>query len=80
MKSTQIYINQYGVKTTKKLDKIIEAAKNHRDRNFKGYEVNGIPFSQFWCDTKRMRDLRNRFEIEVERIGGVDYTFGDCMA
>ena len=74
MKSTQIYINQYGVKTTKKLDRIILAAQNHTRRNFNGNKM----FCDF-LETKRMRDLRNRFDIEVERIGE-DYNFGDCMA
>ena len=79
MKNTEIYIDEYGTKTTKKLNKIIEAAQNHRDRNFRGYEVNGITFGDF-CETKRMMNLRNRFNAEVERIGGVNYNFGDCMA
>ena len=78
MKNTEIYIDEYGTKTTKKLNKIIDAAQKHRNRSFRGYEVNGITFGDF-CDTKRMRDLRNRFDIEVERIGE-DYNFGDCMA
>jgi len=75
MKSTQIYINQYGVKTTKKLDRIILAAQNHTRRNFNGNKM----FCDF-LETKRMMDLRNRFEVEVERIGGLPYNFGDCMA
>ena len=79
MKNTEIYTNEYGTKTTKKLDKIIIAAQNHTRKNFKGYEENGIPFSQFG-DTKRMLDLRNRFEMEAERIGGLNYNFGDCLA
>ena len=75
MKSTQIYINQYGVKTTNKLDRIILAAQNHTRRNFNGNKM----FCDF-LETKRMIDLRNRFEVEVERIGGVPYSFGDCLA
>jgi len=78
MKNTDIYYTEHGVKTTKKLDKIIAAAQNHMRRNFRGYEVNGITFGDF-LDTKRMSGLRNRFEAEVERIGGVDYYFGDCL-
>ncbi len=72
------YINQYGTKTSKKLDRIIIAAQNHMRRNFRGYEFNGITFGDF-CDTKRMSSLRDRFDAEVEAIGGVNYTFGDCM-
>ena len=79
MKNTDIYFNDYGTRTTKKLDKIILAAQNHTRRSFKGYEENGIPFSQF-SDTKRMLNLRNRFEMEAERIGGLTYNFGDCLA
>tara|TARA_R110001632_G_scaffold163003_1_gene281472 strand:- start:258 stop:497 length:240 start_codon:yes stop_codon:yes gene_type:complete len=79
MRATDIYIKENGTKSTKKLDKIILAISNNVRKNFKGYEVNGIPFSQF-SDTKRMQDLRNRFEIEVERIGGVPFTFGDVCA
>ena len=75
MKNTQIYINQYGVKTTKKLDRIILSAQNHTRRNFNGNKM----FCDF-LETKRMMDLRNRFEVEVERIGGVPYNFSDCLA
>ena len=69
------YINQFGVKTSKKLDRIIKAAQNHTYRSYKG--------NKMFCDflgTKRMSDLRTRFEAEAENIGGVDYTFGDCLA
>lgn len=78
MKSTDIYYTEHGIKTTKKLDKIIIAAQNHMRRNFRGYEFNGITFGDF-CDTKRMSSLRDRFNAEAERIGGLDYYFGDCM-
>ena len=69
------YINKYEVKTSKKLDRIISAAQNHTRKNFNG--------NKMFCDflqTKRMIDLSTRFELEVENIGGVDYTFGDCLA
>ena len=29
---------------------------------------------------KKMLELNRRFQEEVENIGGVDYTFGDCLA
>lgn len=70
-----MYINEYGIKTSKKLDRIIAAAQNHTARSYKGR----VMFCDF-LNTKRMRDLRSRFEMEVENIGGVDYTFGDCLA
>jgi hypothetical protein len=70
-----MYINKYGVKTSKKIDRIIAAAQNHTARSYKG----NVLFCDFLA-TKRMLDLRNRFELEVKNIGGVDYTFGDCLA
>lgn len=69
------YTNEFGVKTSKKLDRIITAAQNHTRRNFNG--------NKMFCDflqTKRMLDLNRRFQEEVENIGGVNYTFGDCLA
>jgi len=69
------YINEYGVKTSKKLDRIILAAQNHTRRNFNGNKM----FCDF-LETKRMVDLSTRFDAEAENIGGVDYTFGDCLA
>jgi hypothetical protein len=76
MKNTEIYTDKYGNISTLKLDKIIDAARNHISKNFRGYHVNGITFGDF-LQTKRMRDLKNRFEIEVNRIGA-NYTFGDA--
>ena len=70
-----MYINEYGTKTSKKLDRIIRAAQNHTARSYKG----NVMFCDF-LNTKRMRELSDRFETEVNNIGGVDYTFGDCLA
>lgn len=70
--TTKYYINQYGVKTSKKLDKIVEVAYN--------YMYNGS--NKSWSDklnTKKIADLRFKFEKEVEAIGGVDYEFGDTL-
>ena len=69
------YTNEYGVKTSKKLDRIILAAQNHTRRSYRG----NVMFCDF-LGTKRMLDLNRRFQEEVDRIGGVDYTFGDCLA
>ena len=69
------YTNEFGVKTSKKLDRIILAAQNHTKRCYKG----NVMFCDF-LGTKRMIELSNRFHAEVENIGGVDYTFGDCLA
>ena len=69
------YINEYGVKTSKKLDRIILSAQNHTKRSYKG----NVMFCDF-LGTKRMQDLNRRFEAEAEAIGGVDYSFGDCLA
>ncbi len=70
-----MYINEYGVKTSKKLDRIITAAQNHTRRSYRG----NVMFCDF-LNTKRMRELNCRFNAEVKAIGGVDYTFGDCLA
>lgn len=66
------YINQYGLKTSKKLDKIISDACDYVDNTRGSWE--------FKNNTKKMQKLRDRFDKEVERIGGVNYTFGDCIA
>jgi hypothetical protein len=76
MKNTEIYIDEYEMKTTIKLNKIIDATRKHVRTNFWNRKKE-ITFGQF-CGTKRMMDLRSRFEAEVERIG-VDYEFGDCI-
>ena len=31
-------------------------------------------------DSKKLANLRLKWEKEVERIGGVDYNFSDCLA
>ena len=65
------YINKYGVKTSAKLDKITRAA-------FEWVNDGGA-----WSrkrDSQKLFNYRMRFEKEVERIGGVKYTFGDCIA
>ncbi len=66
------YINQYGVKTSKKLDVIIKQAQEYVDDRSRSWE--------FKNNTKKMLKLRQRFDREVERIGGVNYNFGDCIA
>lgn len=69
------YINKYGIKTSKKLDRIIKSAQNHTARSYKG----NVMFCDFLA-TKRMTELYTRFQAEAKNIGGVDYTFGDCLA
>tara|TARA_Y100000361_G_scaffold91912_1_gene81952 strand:+ start:691 stop:906 length:216 start_codon:yes stop_codon:yes gene_type:complete len=71
MKNQESYINEYGVKTSKKLDKINKAAWEwFNDGGNRSRKLNSIKIINF----------RRRWEKEVERIGGVDYTFGDCIA
>tara|TARA_R100000278_G_scaffold92851_1_gene70901 strand:+ start:105 stop:320 length:216 start_codon:yes stop_codon:yes gene_type:complete len=71
MKNQESYINKYGVKTSKKLDKINKAAWEwFNDGGNTSRKLNSIKIIKF----------RRRWEKEVERIGGVDYTFGDCIA
>ena len=71
MKNQESYINEYGVKTSKKLDKINKAAWEwFNDGGNISRKLNSIKIMNF----------RRRWEKEVERIGGVDYTFGDCIA
>ena len=67
------YTNKYGIKTSKKLDVIIDKAWEY---------MNTQSMNKSWSQkmaTKKMQTLRNRFEKEVENIGGVDYTFGDVL-
>ena len=77
MTNTEIYTNKYGMITTNKLNKIIDAARKHTARNFN--EFSGKKKFCDFLDTKRMRDLANRFQIECDRIK-VNYEFGDCLA
>ena len=69
---TKFYINQYGVKTSDKLQSIINAASE--------YLYGGKGYNSSKWETKKMSDFRTKFEKEVQSIGGVDYTFGDCLA
>ena len=71
MTNNGAYINEYGVKTSKKLDKIKNAA------------WEWVNDGGSWArkrDSQKLFQFRMRFEAEAERIGGVDYTFGDCIA
>ena len=68
----QSYINQYGVKTSIKLDKIINAAWDYLYGG-KGYNTDKF-------NTKKYQTLLNRFEKEANAIGGVDYNLGDSLA
>ncbi len=77
MKNTEIYTDEYGMKTTQKLNKIIDAARKHVAIRFYNRKTD-IMFSDF-CAQKRMLDLRKRFDAEAERIS-VNYSFGDCLA
>lgn len=65
------YINKYGVKTSAKLDKIKNAAFD--------WVNDGGSWSRK-RDSQKLFNYRMKFEKEVERIGGVKYTFGDCIA
>jgi ribosomal protein L31 len=66
------YTDKNGVKSSKKLDKIIDEARHYF------YVTRGS--WKFKNNTKKMFKLRQRFEKEVKRIGGVNYNFGDCLA
>ncbi len=65
------YINKYGVKTSAKLDKIKNAAFD--------WVNDGGKWSRK-AESQKLFNYRMKFEKEVERIGGVNYTFGDCLA
>jgi|TARA_B100001094_G_scaffold332747_1_gene406201 hypothetical protein len=65
------YINKYGVKTSAKLDKIKNAAWD--------WVNDGKSWSRK-AESKKLWNYRMRFEKEAERIGGLDYTFGDAIA
>jgi len=72
LENMEAYINKYGVKTSKKLDKIVNLAWDYMNNGDK----------KTWSEkmaTKKMQTLRDRFEKEVKNIGGVDYTFGDSL-
>jgi len=65
------YINKYGAKTSDKLEKIKIAAWE--------WANDGGAWSRK-AESQKLFNYRMRFEKEVERIGGVNYTFGDCLA
>lgn len=69
---TSAYINQYGTKTSIKLDKIKDAAWEYLYGG-KGYNSN-----KFY--TKKYAKLLSDFEKEADAIGGVDYSLGDSLA
>ena len=66
------YINQYGVKTSKRLDKIKDNAWN--------YVNGGNVYDTKKFLTKKYALLQTQFEKEAELIGGVGYTLGDSVA
>lgn len=73
MKNTKnYYINQYGTKTSKKLDRIKDLAWEyiHDGKSTFGRKIQ----------TQKWSKLYARFEKEAERIGGVDYYLGDSVA
>ena len=65
------YTNLHGVKTSEKLEKIKISAFN--------WVNDGGSWSRK-RDSQKLFNYRMRFEKEVKRIGGVSYTFGDCIA
>lgn len=71
MKNSKSYINEYGVKTSDKLEKIENAAWDW---------VNDGGSWARKSASKKLFNFRMRWEKEVERIGGVDHTFGDSIA
>jgi len=66
------YINQYGTKTSIKLDKIKDRAWEYVYGD-KGYNSN-----KFY--TKKYAKLLSDFQKESDAIGGVDYNLGDSLA
>ena len=71
MTNNKSYISQYGVKTSDRLEKIKEAAWS--------WVNDGGSWSRK-KDSNKLFNYRMRFEKEAERIGGVNYIFGDCIA
>ncbi len=65
------FIDKYGCKTSKKLEKIKKAAWE--------WANDGGSWSRK-AESQKLFNFRMRFEKEAERIGGVNYTFGDCLA
>ena len=65
------YINKYGVKTSDKLEKIMNSAWE--------WVNDGGSWSRK-VESQKLFNYRMRWEKEVERIGGVNYTFDDCLA
>jgi|TARA_R100000084_G_scaffold96969_1_gene50864 hypothetical protein len=65
------YIDKYGVKTSKKLEQIKKVAWEW---------VNDGGCWSRKRESQKLFNYRMRFEKEAEKIGGVNYTFGDSIA
>ncbi len=71
-KKKSFYINKYGVKSSKKLDLIIDKTYDYIYGG-KGYNSNKF-------NTLKMQKFREQFQREAKLIGGVGYTLGDTLA
>ena len=75
MRITKRVTNQLKLKkmkTSLKLDKIILEAQN--------YIYGGKGYNRNKFNTIKWAKIIDKFEKEVDKIGGVDYTLGDCLA
>ena len=73
----KFYTNQYGVKTSDKLEKIMQQVRE--------YVYDGKGSWEQKNNTKKMQNFRNRFEKEAERIekdskSELGYNFADVLA
>ena len=60
------------MKTSLKLDKIIQEAQT--------YIYGGRGYNRNKFNSIKWAKIRDKFEKEVDKIGGVNYTLGDCLA
>lgn len=69
----KIYTNQYGVKTSKEIELIIDKVHNYLNNGSKTSFMNK-------CNSVKMDKLRHQFDTLTNYGKLVGYTFGDCLA
>ncbi len=69
----KIYKNQYGVKTSKEIESILDKVHNYLNNGSKTSYINKV-------NSIKMHKLRMKFDNLTNFGELVGYTFGDCLA
>ena len=68
-----IYTNQYGAKTSKEVEAILDQVHNYLNNGSKASYITK-------CNSAKMNKLRLKFDTLTNYGSLVGYTFGDCLA